>query len=57
VKRTKLLVLLVSAAVLCVAGVVNYCVMTNRAMVAPLAGIATAVALVCAMVPVWMQHR
>ena len=32
-------------------------VMTNRAMVAPLAGIATAVALVCAMVPVWMQHR
>lgn len=55
--KMRLLVVLGACAVVCVAAVVTYFVMTQRGYLAPFAGLATAIALVCAMLPVWMQHK
>lgn len=55
--KRRLLLILVVSAVICVAAVVVFFVMTERSYIAPFAGLATAVAVFCAMLPVWMQHR
>jgi len=57
VKRKRLLAVLVLAGAASVAGIVSFFVLTDRNVLAPFAGIAALVAVVCALVPVWMQHR
>ncbi len=56
-KRKRLLAVLVLAGAASVAGIVSFFVLTDRNVLAPFAGIAALVAVVCALVPVWMQHR
>jgi capsular polysaccharide biosynthesis protein len=55
--KRRLLLVLVILAVACIAAVVTFFVMTQRSYLAPFAGVATEVAVVCAMLPVWMQHK
>ena len=56
-KRKRLLTVLVPVGATCVAGIVAFFVLTDKLLLAPFAGIAALVAIVCALVPVWMQHR
>ncbi|HLP85209.1 MAG TPA: hypothetical protein VK157_12745 [Phycisphaerales bacterium] len=55
--KRRLLLTLALAGIACVTCVVTYFVATDRGFVAPFAGVATAIAVLCAMVPVWMQHK
>ncbi|MFN5943698.1 MAG: hypothetical protein ACK5P8_01340 [Phycisphaerae bacterium] len=56
-KRKRLLTVLVPVGAACVAGIVALFVLTDKIVLAPFAGIAALVAVVCALIPVWLQHR